>query len=403
MALVKMFPAKNGDSFLIRESNSHGAGLILIDGGFESTFRESILPELKSLSQAGAQLDLVVVTHIDADHILGIISLIKANGHSSSPKVIPVRNVWHNSLRSISLTRSKAIPTKTDQAVLSAICASGFSPTEENESHAQEVSGRQGSSLAALLLKGSYRWNGADGQGSITSSMAAPLEITGTMRVHALGPKHERLEALRRSWMKELRRLGVLGAISDSASFDDAFEFMNALAPAEDDLGAVEIAHSKIDDKALTDTYLPDTSANNGSSISVIVETPQVRMLFLGDAWAEDIEEAILSSSAGQSQVVFDAIKISHHGSARNTSPRLLSLIDAPVYFISSDGGKHGHPDLPVLRAIVDRPTNFVRHLHFNYSTPASRELAKYQSKSGALFKVYENSTDWIAIGKNGS
>jgi hypothetical protein len=55
---------------------------------------------------------------------------------------------------------------------------------------------------------------------------------------------------------------------------------------------------------------------------------------------------------------VFDVIKVSHHGSIHNTSVNLLSLIDAPVFLVSSNGSAHklapifqpaDHLTLPVL------------------------------------------------------
>ena len=97
--------------------------------------------------------------------------------------------------------------------------------------------------------------------------------------------------------------------------------------------------------------------------------------------------------------MIFDAIKISHHGSLHNTSPALLELIDSPVYLISSSGERHNHPDLEVLKAIVDRSSDFQRHLYFNYSTPASEYMRNYTAKSGVGFAIYEGTTDWIEIG----
>ncbi len=96
--------------------------------------------------------------------------------------------------------------------------------------------------------------------------------------------------------------------------------------------------------------------------------------------------------------MIFDAIKLSHHGSAHNTSPELLSLVDSEHFFISTNGEGHEHPDFAVLRAIVDRPAAFRRTLHFNYSTPASRRLRTYQSKSNTDFTVEEDKTDWVVL-----
>ena len=176
---------------------------------------------------------------------------------------------------------------------------------------------------------------------------------------------------------------------------------MTAAANQDETPRATEIAHRGYDHRTLAEAYDPDPSPNNGSSISVFIETPAARMLFLGDAWADDTVAALERRTTSGEMTIFDAIKLSHHGSRRNTSPRLLELMDAPVYLISSDGGKHGHPDLPVLRAIVDRPSTFVRHLYFNYATAASTALRAHQSTSGAQFVVHENFNDWITVGKS--
>jgi hypothetical protein len=119
----------------------------------------------------------------------------------------------------------------------------------------------------------------------------------------------------------------------------------------------------------------------------------------LGDAWAEDVLKQLqLLKAAGQS-MTFDAIKISHHGSLRNTSPDLLALIDAPIYLISSNGVGHGHPDFEVLAAIVDRPAAFKRHIYLNYETSASVRLAQHSSRNGSEFTVHMSAPEWVQIG----
>ena len=398
MTLVRMFGAQNGDSFLVREGSSKDSASILIDGGFGSTFRDQILPELNALHAIGGVLDLVVVTHIDEDHIAGVIALIDANKDAAAPLVIPVKNVWHNSLRSMLPSQNESKLSSTDQQILAAIQAAGYPSAYKESPTIHEVSARQGSSLAALLRKYGYTWNNGDGHKSINSSAPGPYAIAGSMTVHVLGPTSQRLDDLRSDWIRSLRRVGVIGNISGNDAFDDAFEFLCASDSGSDSPSTEQISHSNIADGDLYDLFAPDKSPTNASSISLVVETATTRMLFLGDAWPDDTEKALAQFSTGGAPVLFDAIKIAHHGSLRNTSVRLLELIDAPLYFISTNGAKHQHPDYPVMKAIVDRPSKFERQLHFNYSTPASRQLANYRSKSGARFSVHENSTAWIKI-----
>lgn len=45
MPRLKMYPARNGDAFLVDISGSH----VLIDAGFASTFNDHIAPDLRQL------------------------------------------------------------------------------------------------------------------------------------------------------------------------------------------------------------------------------------------------------------------------------------------------------------------------------------------------------------------
>lgn len=122
-------------------------------------------------------------------------------------------------------------------------------------------------------------------------------------------------------------------------------------------------------------------------------------MLFLGDAWAEDVVSKLKPLQTAFAPIIFDAIKVSHHGSSRNTSVELLSIADSPCFLVSSDGTGHGHPDFEVLAEIVDRPAPFTRQIYFNYETPASRKLRAHTSRSGAAFSVHVAEHDWIQVG----
>src|SRR5687767_12062628 len=101
MALtVKMYPARNGDAFLVTAEDDVPIA-VLVDGGYHSTVREHVIPDLRDLAGRGREIDLAVATHVDADHVSGLLRLFEANGHASAPQVIRIREVWHNSLRSI--------------------------------------------------------------------------------------------------------------------------------------------------------------------------------------------------------------------------------------------------------------------------------------------------------------
>ena len=207
------------------------------------------------------------------------------------------------------------------------------------------------------------------------------------------------LNFLLNEWEKQLKKYGFKGSISSGELIDDAFEFM--LEHIDDHQGKSAKPISATTRKSLHEIYKPDDSPTNKSSIATIIELNGTRILMLADAWAEDIVLSLQQLKEQGQSMIFDAIKISHHGSYHNTSPELLDLIDSPVYFISSNGNKHDHPDIETLIAIVDRPSTFSRTLYCNYATVASTELKNYQTKSEAKFSVIENVCDWIAFTGN--
>jgi len=394
-----MYPARDGDAFLIRD-NATKPTAILIDGGYASTFQGDISPDLAHLAQLGYSLDLVVATHIDADHISGLLAFFKLNGNSQSPKIIPIKDIWHNSLRSLRFSTVPDDDTSSDEKeLLEEIRRRGYPMPADPMAEPVEISARQGSSLAALLLGGSYRWNNGNGTRSINSNNNSLFDSGSGLRIRVIGPPVARLEKLHRWWIAELRQLGFTGRIAATHAFDDAFEFLCASEDLRVGLRVEPTALCASEGQQLDETYLSDDSTTNGSSIALIVNFGPSRMLFLGDSVAEDIEAELLALPNHNFPMIFDAIKLSHHGSLHNTSPALLKLIDSPVFLISSNGEHHNHPHLEVLKEIVDRPSGFQRHIHFNYATSASQKMHHYTSTSGAAFAIHEGTTDWIEIG----
>ena len=387
MVEIKSYPAKNGDAFLVKATNRPFS--MLVDGGYAQTFQQHIKPDLLEIAAAGHALDLVVVTHIDADHIAGLLPFFRSNGRAAAPAIIPVREVLHNSLRSLAAPADVPVNVRPDDAeLLREIRRRGYpSPTSTVEME-QEISARQGQSLSQLLRLGGYHWNGHDGSSIVGEGGLTELQLPQA-RIHILGPNRLRLESLRYWWIAEIRRLGLVGTLDN---LDDIFEYLCAQEASEPGLQALAASEAE-----LAQVYFPDDSVTNGSSIAMSVELEDCRLLFLGDAWAEDIVTAL----QGAGPALFDSIKIGHHGSVRNTSPALLALVDSPHFFISTNGETHQHPDFAVLKAIVDRPAAFRRTLHFNYSTPASRRLKDYHRQSGADFVVQEGAAGWITLSRS--
>lgn len=213
-----MYPAENGDAFLISSEKAN----ILIDAGYARTFNSYIRQDLEEIASRGACLNLVIVTHIDADHIGGIIRFLLLNSHSETNNIVSVEGIWHNSLRSLtSLNETELSPQ--DYEVINAINRRGHPKELNATSNYDEISARQGSTLASLIHAGGYVWNDGDGSESVCINHVQHKRFQDGL-VKVLTPSKERLDGLIKSWKRDLRRYGFVGSIGSNQAIDDAFE-----------------------------------------------------------------------------------------------------------------------------------------------------------------------------------
>ncbi len=80
---------------------------MLIDGGYAKTYHKYLKKFLLNLAAEGKRLNLIVVTHIDDDHISGIRSLLQENGDSRNPKIIEIDEIWFNRLNQCITSRKR--------------------------------------------------------------------------------------------------------------------------------------------------------------------------------------------------------------------------------------------------------------------------------------------------------
>ena len=100
-----VLPAFHGDCILIKTfDNNNEEFIILIDGGTAQTFRYSLKAELKDFTH----IDLLILTHIDSDHIAGLISLLK----SSLIDNIVINEIWMNHPEIVEINNDELISTK---------------------------------------------------------------------------------------------------------------------------------------------------------------------------------------------------------------------------------------------------------------------------------------------------
>lgn len=298
---------------------------IWTDGGLVKSYREFGKAVAEQLIQQGAQIDLMVVTHVDQDHIGGILALCD---DENIPKDW-IRQFWFNSGELLS-AMFKETPGSNR----------GISLAELEET---SRSIGQGIRLEDYLAQGK-KWH------DLPIKRYHTLGISGA-EISVLTPSISALKRLNREWQKETSLERSLDPNDYSLSLEALF---------------------RRPERA-------DASLANASSISYVFEYYDKRILMLGDAWASDVAEALdaLGYSA-EEPLQLDAVKLSHHASRASISADLLDRIDCDTYIVSTDGSRHQLPHKETFARILLHPKrDNSREIQFifNYNNPTLRKI----------------------------
>ena len=106
---LEALQANDGDCLLLH----YGNALILIDGGSAGVYKNVLKKRLDELRGDGAlALRLVMVSHIDADHITGIQNLLdELVDEQNAGNELPyrIKTIWHNSFEKLTGGRKASV------------------------------------------------------------------------------------------------------------------------------------------------------------------------------------------------------------------------------------------------------------------------------------------------------
>lgn len=328
MFSINLLPALDGDCILVEV----GSIRILIDGGRTDTGRLVLKPFLKGLSPRPGRptIDLLILSHFDGDHILGLLDLLK------EPGAMTVGDVWFNGrdqhlqAGDIQLPRRPVKAETHDDGVLGAYDAQRFEKT---------------------LRERGWPWNAATGGGALMvpdDGTALPrISLARDVVLVLLGPPQRRLAKLLDHWP----------AVEEGAE-EDGLALAPRPKPTVDNVESLAAEYSR-----------PDRTAPNGGSIAFVVEAEGKKALFAADALPEDLDAA-LTRYGGAGRHSFDAVKAPHHGSAHNNLRSLVDRLHSPLWLISTNGA-HNHPDgQAIARMVLAPPAK--KTIVFNYEGPAA-------------------------------
>lgn len=406
---LEALQAAEGDCLLLHWRDSGGKRrLALIDGGPGTIYENSLRPRLDDIvaglddNDFPLELELVMISHMDSDHIIGIKKLVRQIRKEVETHLPPgdrpivMKRLWLNVFNDV-LGDGLDVYYKTLTASFQASVGGAPNPVlvdklenafvaRHGESHEDA---REDAEDIALILAGHN-----DGRGvrddhrflhaaHLTSSLNSPFHdghghpvlITDTvnrpeniadLEVWTLGPSKAEIEKLQKEFDKYITDHGM---------------------SAE----AVLAAYA-------------DRSAKNLSSIVCLIMREGKSILLTGDARGDKVLDGLRGAGlmAADDTITVDVFKVPHHGSDRNATAELFQKIIADTYVISADG-KHGNPDLDTIKWIVEARgvdaefdiilTNQVSHIDVKREADYHKHGKQWNASDDSLAAFFDTAT----------
>ena len=391
--LYHNIPVDNGDCHFIRLIDGEDQYVIMVDcGSFNNPVQTYIESECRK------HIDILVITHIDDDHIKGVITMLNKY---KDDDVFQIDKIWFNSYQSTGEEETRKLTPEETEVILRL----KSDLKHKLKPYTGEISTNQSMTLAETILsvpKYEKAWN----LRAITTS--TPVQRLGRWgKISFVSPSPERLKDLMKDYAKWIYEhlYRKLGANEKYEGSENIFEILVQYADVNKHIlsdGQVSAAET-LTEYLLREKSKPsrlDDSPTNGSSIAFVWKKGRHRILMLGDAWADEVTRGLLKAfSKGRYPLLFDFVKVSHHASAANTTSTLLDHIDSKDWFISGyTNSKKEH--LKTVSRIILQPfiSNRVnmRNLHFNCKTDDYKTLSEADEalKNSLHFNV-DNQTDY--------
>lgn len=321
---TQFLPANNGDCIWISffDENEEVRNII-IDGGTPETYCKKdkkgklnlgAFGHLVELIRAqGQKIDLLILTHVDNDHIKGITTWFENDSHATDL----IGTVLFNSGQLI---------------------FDYFKKTDILENHIEltpsfgtDTGIVEGVTFEKAISDAGIWTRKIIMAGQVISFHGAELKI--------LSPDDSGLEELLTKWVNKAPESLTSRPTDYKLSLKSHIE---------------------------NDSFVKDTSVHNGSSIAFILTFNDRNLLFLADAHPEKIIAGLNHFGfTEENKLECEYVKMAHHGSKFNTKVELLRLIESPIYVISSDGSGSALPHKQCLARLLNEKKSL--SLYFNY------------------------------------
>lgn len=386
---LRIFNSADGDCLLLEGADGK---LVLVDGGRSASMKEHVAPHLGALRDKGRKLEAIYVSHIDADHVEGVLKLLDtelewrifdANAARGEPSREPdmerppvVKALWHNAFHDLLGKNSGAIASQIAASAPVMLATRNPALTAHGLAlHGIALSNAQAMKISRLLRPDllDIPLNAIPGNKTkpklLRAQAFAPFRI-GRMRFTIIGPTDVELKALRDEWNLWLR-----------TEPDQVQKIRDEM-----DADAERVALGRIG--------IGKVTTPNLASLAFLVQEGNVRILLTGDGRHDLLMNGLRDAGLldDDDAIHVDVLKVQHHGAAANMDETFAAKVTADHYVFCGNGA-HDNPEVSVLKAIFDArmADGTDRPFTFWFSSARVRTAASDNQKK---FKVIQTAVD---------
>ncbi|WP_241479883.1 hypothetical protein, partial [Mycolicibacterium neoaurum] len=383
---LRTFFVGAGDCLLL--STPEGNNMLIDGGPTNNYFSRNVLPTLHTIQAMNQLLDVVVITHIDDDHIDGILELLSQYQLQQSQtrlgtgrSIPPIGTLWHNSWGGPSAKHAKAAapqPAELPDARRGYINRRYAQEYAKSLIHAVvdlNYSVPQAIRAAQLITQGQQpirRNHGFGGRPIALTHPAHATKLSPTTSLTVLGPTAAALEDLRNLFVKQ-------SATSDQPRHTVATADWEAAALHQEctTLAGIPAEHQRASEQRQILTLATPvdprdklseigderkvTVPNRASIIVLATErrprsSADLSCLLTGDATAQAILHGLyhtdrLTETGPPFRCTI--LKVQHHGAENNYTWPFAERVLAEHYVVSANG-QHRNPDPNVMRTMIE-------------------------------------------------
>lgn len=358
---VTFFHVGDGDCLLLNATTDDDGcerqHHILVDGGRKTQFREHAREELYQLDS----IDLVCVSHIDDDHISGVVALIedavrwRVHNHLRAsdrrsrkprfPEPPTIEEIWHNSLFELV---GDALEPAIEASLANTASALGGSGSAELRRHAarcQNLANGERSSME-LSRRISSRQLGIPRNRPRNEVMAVGepgIRRVGPFTIRIIGPTTEAVADLEQEWATWLRANTKMLEKLQAEMLEDEERLADAIGGSAGAEVATALGDGTISEPNLASLMLFVQERDGGPTV-----------LLTGDGSSEDILEGLERQGRldDDGRIHVDVLKVQHHGAEANVTTDFVDRVTADHYLFCGNGAHH-NPEHHVVEAMA--------------------------------------------------